>query len=57
MDIKKLQDIVGIDYVITDRAHMQSYLCDETVLTVRPKPADNVVGRKTREQSGDFKYS
>jgi glycolate oxidase len=43
MDIKKLQDIVGIDYVITDRAHMQSYLCDETVLTVRPKPADNVV--------------
>jgi glycolate oxidase len=43
MDIKKLQDIVGADYVITDRAHMQSYLCDETVLTVRPKPADNVV--------------
>jgi glycolate oxidase len=43
MDIKKLQDIVGTDYVITDRAHMQSYLCDETVLTVRPKPADNVV--------------
>ena len=43
MDIKKLQDIVGINYVITDRAHMQSYLCDETVLTVRPKPADNVV--------------
>ena len=45
MDIKKLQDIVGTDYVITDRAHMQSYLCDETVLTVRPKPADNVVRR------------
>jgi len=43
MDIKKLQDIVGTDYVITDRAHMQSYLCDETVLTIRPKPADNVV--------------
>jgi glycolate oxidase len=43
MDIKKLQDIVGINYVITDRDHMQSYLCDETVITVRPKPAENVV--------------
>ncbi len=43
MDIKKLQNIVGTDYVITDRDHMQSYLCDETVVTVRPKPAENVV--------------
>jgi glycolate oxidase len=43
MDIKKLQQIVGADYVITDRDHMQSYLTDETVITVRPKAADNVV--------------
>ncbi|MGA9695667.1 MAG: FAD-binding oxidoreductase [Dehalococcoidales bacterium] len=43
MDIKQLQDIVGADYVITDRDHMQSYLCDETVVCVRPKPAEKVV--------------
>ncbi|MFY9812830.1 MAG: FAD-binding oxidoreductase, partial [Dehalococcoidales bacterium] len=43
MDINQLQDIVGADYVITDRDHMQSYLCDETVVCVRPKPAEKVV--------------
>ena len=43
MDIKKLQEIVGVNYVITDRDHMQTYLIDETVLAVRPKPAENVV--------------
>ena len=30
-------------YVITDRDHMQSYLCDRTVVCVRPKPAEKVV--------------
>ena len=43
MDIKKLQEIVGINHVITDRERMQTYLLDESVITVRPKPAANVV--------------
>ncbi len=43
MDIKKLQEIVGINHVIIDRERMQTYLSDETAVTVRPKPAANVI--------------
>ena len=43
MNVEKLQDIVGKDWVITKREQMESYLVDETALGVRPKPAENVV--------------
>ena len=43
MNIKKLQEIVGINHVVTDRERMQSYLFDETVVALRPQPAANVV--------------
>ena len=43
MDIKKLQEIVGINHVVTDRERLQSYLFDETVVALRPNPAANVV--------------
>jgi glycolate oxidase len=43
MDIKKLQDIVGESFVVTDRERMQTYLFDETVVTARPKVADHVI--------------
>jgi glycolate oxidase len=43
LDINKLQEIVGINHVITDRERIQSYLFDETVVELRPKPAANVV--------------
>jgi len=43
MNIDKLQNIVGNDWVITRRDQMAAYLVDETALAVRPKPADNVV--------------
>jgi glycolate oxidase len=43
MDIKKLQDIVGPNHVVTDRERMQTYLYDETVVTLRPQPSANVV--------------
>ena len=43
MNISKLRDIVGNDWVITARDQMAAYLVDETAPAVRPKPADNVV--------------
>jgi len=43
LDILKLKEIVGDDAVVTDRAHMMSYLLDETVPAVRPVPAEDVV--------------
>ena len=43
MNVEKLREIVGEDWVITKRDQMESYLVDETALAVRPKPADNVV--------------
>ena len=42
LNIEKLQEIVGKDWVITKREQMASYLVDETALAVRPEPADNV---------------
>lgn len=43
LDIKQLQEIAGINHVVTDRERMQSYLFDETVVALRPQPAANVV--------------
>lgn len=43
LDINKLREIVGINHVVTDRERIQSYLFDETVVELRPKPAANVV--------------
>jgi glycolate oxidase len=38
-----LRQIVGDDWVITERGQMERYLVDETALAVRPRPADKVV--------------
>jgi len=43
MNIARLQEIVGKDWVITARDQMESYLIDETAQAVRPKPADDVI--------------
>ena len=43
INIEKLREIVGEDWVITKREQMESYLVDETASAIRPKPADNVV--------------
>lgn len=43
MNVEKLREIVGNDWVITKREQMERYLVDETAPGVRPKPADNVV--------------
>jgi glycolate oxidase len=40
---RKLKDIVGEEYVITEREAMLDYLVDETCLMSRPEPAENVV--------------
>jgi len=43
MDIKKLQDIVGANHVITDRERMLTQLFDETLVALRPQTAANVI--------------
>ncbi|MBI2850358.1 MAG: FAD-binding oxidoreductase [Chloroflexi bacterium] len=43
MDIKKLYEILGENAVITDRQRVLPYLSDESVPTVRPEPAKNVI--------------
>jgi glycolate oxidase len=43
MLIKKLQKILGSNWVITDRERMIDYLTDETATTVKPKPARRCV--------------
>ncbi len=40
---EKLREIVGRDWVVTNREQMERYLADETADAVRPKPADNVI--------------
>ncbi|MEM3699248.1 MAG: FAD-binding oxidoreductase [Candidatus Bathyarchaeia archaeon] len=40
---KKLCDVVGKDFVITDKEAMLDYLVDETCPTVRPKPAEHLI--------------
>lgn len=42
-NLGRLRGIVGDDWVITRREQMESYLLDESVPAVRPKPADNVI--------------
>jgi len=42
-DVQRLRDIVGGDWVITDRGQMERYLVDETYTGLVMKPADNVV--------------
>ena len=41
--VKNLEDIVGKDWVVTRKDDMLDYLVDETVATVCPKPARDVV--------------
>lgn len=58
--VDKLEDIVGIEWVVTDREVMQDYLTDETASTVCPKPARDVVLVKpsaTREISEILKLA
>lgn len=40
---KKLIDIVGKDFVITDKEAIMDYLVDETCPTVRPEPAKHLI--------------
>jgi len=46
--IKKLKNIVGDEWVITDKAIIERYLYDETPEYIRPVPADEVVLVKPR---------
>jgi len=41
--VRKLEDIIGNDWVVTKKEAMVDYLMDGTALTVRPKPASDVV--------------
>jgi len=41
--IEELKDIVGIEWVVTEKSAMMDYLKDETALTVSPQPAEDVV--------------
>ncbi len=43
IDVEGLKAIVGPDWVITDRAQMQTYLYDETTAAQRLEPAEHVV--------------
>ena len=43
IDIESLRKIVGNEFVFTERERLRDYLYDETVSTVRPEPATNVV--------------
>ncbi len=43
LSVEELQRIVGEDWIITKREQMESYLVDETWLSIRPEPAKNVV--------------
>jgi len=58
--VRKLEEIVGKDYVVTEREAILDYLVDETSLTVRPKPAEDVVvvkPRSTQEVSSVVKVA
>ena len=41
--VAALKDIVGADYVITEREQMQDLLTDQTTVDVSPKPAENII--------------
>jgi glycolate oxidase len=58
--IKSLKEIVGEKFVITERDKIQDYLVDETVESLKPKPADDVVSVKpanTEEVSKILKFA
>lgn len=58
--IESLGNIVGKNYVVTDRERMESYLVDETAEPVKPKPAKEVVLVKpanTKEVSKVLKFA
>ena len=58
--VKKLKDIVGSSWVITDRERMIDYLTDETATPVKPKPASELVLVKpanSREVSKILKFA
>lgn len=42
MRVEKLEDIVGKDWVITEKERMIDYLTDETPIEVRPQPASEL---------------
>jgi len=46
--VKRLEDCVGKDHIVTDREAMLDYLVDETGPIVRPKPAADVIVVKPR---------
>lgn len=41
--VAALKDIIGSDYVITEREQMRDLLTDQTTVDVSPKPAENVI--------------
>lgn len=41
--VEELQDIIGKDWVVTNREQMARYLADETADAIRPRPAEKVV--------------
>ncbi len=58
--VKKLKDIVGQRWVITDRERMIDYLTDETAASVKPKPASELALVKpanSKEVSGILKLA
>lgn len=42
MRVEKLEDIVGKDWVVTEKERMIDYLTDETPIAVRPQPASEL---------------
>jgi len=58
--IESLENIMGKNYVVTDREWMESYLVDETAEPVRPRPAKEIVLVKpanTKEVSEVLKFA
>ena len=58
--IRKLEDVVGEEWVVTRREAMEDYLVDETAPAVRPEPAADVVLVKpgsAQEVSGILKLA
>ena len=43
MRVEKLEDIVGKNWVVTEKEQMIGYLTDETAMEVRPQPASELV--------------
>lgn len=41
--VRELEEIVGRDFVVTEKEHVISYFFDETCIPIRPKPASSCV--------------